>query len=276
MKTTGLSLGALGGPHTFNGKAATSLCEAYPLFGEIHYFPTSDDVLDAALRGKADAACAPEQMSLNGFHSGMLAKMVAPDSKLNIIAEVSRFYDCSLLAKPGADLRQLRMVFGHNGSIAHSRAWLESTLPWAKIEIVDTHSDVAARAVLDSDGSIASVGSPDLAHQHGLVQLASRIDGGAAVNYWAVSLLTVFDERPDRLLIVGRFGDDTRLSRLIEGLMSAGFAIRTACPKPSGRALYEYDYMLRFAGNGSLSAVRDVLAKFSDLRLAGAWTVRNP
>lgn len=270
-----MKLAALGGPHTFNGKAAMAILEAYPMFDRVVYFPTSDAVIEAALNGAADAACSPEQMSLNGFHPVMLAKIAPPESKLYVIAETARFYDCSLLGKPGATLRQVRSISGHNGSIAHSRGWLESTIPWATIQVVDTHSEVAARMVLDSDGSFASVGDAALGKEYGLIELASGIDGGSAVNYWAISLRPIFSECPNRLLLTGRFGNDSRLSSLIESLTAAGFHIRTVCPQPSRRAIYEYDYVLRFAGGAPLRQVEAAIKKFYPVRIAGAWTVQE-
>lgn len=268
-----MKLAALGGPHTFNGKAALAMVRAYPMFSEIVYCPTSEAVIEAALNGQADAACAPEQMSLNGFHTGMLARMASPGSVLNVIAETARFYSCSLLGKPGATMKQVKSISGHNGSIAHSRAWLEANLPWASIHVVETNSQVAAREVLDGDGSHASVGDVSLVADYGLAELASGIDGGSSVNYWAVSLKPLFVARPNRVLLTGRFGNDSQLSALIAALVPAGFHIRTACPQAGGHAIYEYDYMLRFVGNGALDAVQAVLKAFPSVRLAGAWTV---
>jgi prephenate dehydratase len=205
----------------------------------------------------------------------MLTRMVAADSRLYVIAETARRYGCSLLGKPGAGLAQLRRVFGHDGSIAHSRAWLERNVAQAEIAVVDTHSEVAARTVLDGDGLIASVGSPDLAAAYGLVELAKEIDDGSAVNYWAVSLRPIFPAAPTRLLVTGRFGNDVHLSELISALAGTGYLLRTVCPKATGRALFEYDYMLRFCGIGTLAAARAALAGLGTARLAGAWEARD-
>jgi prephenate dehydratase len=270
-----MKLAALGGPHTFNGKAAMAMLQDYPMFDQVSYFPTSEAVVEAALAGAADAACAPEQMSLSGFHSGMLSRMASPGSKLYVIAEKARFYSCSLLGKPGATLEKIRSVSGHNGSIAHSRSWLESHLPGAAIHVVDTNSEVAARTVLESDGSSASVGDPGLAADYGLVELAQKIDGGSAVNYWAISPRALFSDHPNRLLLTGRFANDARLSSLIQSLVRIGFHIRTACPQPSGQAIYEYDYMLRFVGGAALETVKGALSGFEAVRLAGAWNVKD-
>lgn len=271
----GLKLGALGGRYTFNARAAKEMLRRYPEFDEIVYFPTSDAAIDAALRGDVDATCAPEQTSRTGFHPGMLSRMTTPGSNLYVVGEAARRYGCSLIGKPGSSLARVQHVYGHDGSITHSRSWLESNLPGAKIEIVDTHSLIAARSVLDGDGTIASVGTPELAAEFGLLELAKDIDDGSAVNYWAVSRKQLFSTTPARLLVTGRFGDDTRLSALIFALAGTGYLLRSACPQSSGQALCEYDYMLRFAGSGSLDAVRAAVASFHSARLAGAWATRE-
>jgi len=77
MGKSGLTLGALGGPHTFNAKAAQRLIRHYPQFGEIVYFPTSEAVMQAALRGDVTAACGQEQTSKDGFHVCMHARIAA-------------------------------------------------------------------------------------------------------------------------------------------------------------------------------------------------------
>jgi len=121
---SGLTLAALGGHHTFNGQAAALLLRHYPEFARIAYFPTSDAVVEAALRGEVSAACGQEQTSKEGFHRGTQMRISVPGSRLHVIAEVSQRYQCSLLCKPGVRLDQVRRVLGHTGSIASSRPWL--------------------------------------------------------------------------------------------------------------------------------------------------------
>jgi prephenate dehydratase len=268
---SGLTLGALGGHHTFNGQAATLLMWHYPEFTGVVYFPTSDAVMEAALRGEVTAACGQEQTSKDGFHRGMQARISAPGSRLYVIAEVPQHYHCSLLCKPGARLEQVRRVLGHTGSIAHSRRWLERNLPDAEIETVDTNSTGAARAVLEGDGSIASVGSPDLAREFALAEMVAEIDDGSVVNYWAVSLSPLFDPAPDRLVVTGCFRGEPEMTEVVCGLRDGGFNLHAIFPRATGAALYEYDYVFRFWGNGSLEPVQSLLLRFPSMRLAGAW-----
>lgn len=275
MTKSGLTLGALGGPQTFNAQAAKRLLQQYSQFTDIVYFPTSEAVMQAALHGEVTAACGQEQTSKDGFHLGMQARMAAPGSQLYVAAEIAQAYHCSLLGKPGARLEQVRRILGHTGSIAHSRRWLERSLPGAKIETVETNSMGAARAVLDGDGSVVSVGSPDLAKEFGLSEIAREIDEGSVVNYWAVSLWPLFAPEPDRLVVTGRFRGEPEISQLICGLRDKGFDLHAVYPRASGAALYEYDYVFRFWGAGSLESVQALLSGFQSVRLAGAWRSRE-
>jgi len=275
MSAGALTLGALAGPQTFNAMAAARLVACYPEFGRIVYFPTSEATIEAAARGEVDAACGQEQTSLNGFHTGMQARLAAPQSQLHIVAEVSQRYRCSLLGKPGSEIGALRRVLGHDGSIAHSRRWLEASLPGAAIEVVTTSSLGAARAVLEGDGSIGSVGSPSIAREFGLAELVKEIDDGSVVNYWAVSREPRFSRTPDRLVVAWRCGEGSPMTGFIGAIAETGFVLQAIYPRATGTALFEYDYLFRFCGSGRLDDVRAALKPYHGARLAGAWIVRT-
>lgn len=264
-------LAALGGAQTFGAQAAALMLQKHPEFTEIVYYPTADAALAAVLAGEAGAMCGPEQMMNTGFHAGMHARMAAPDSRLHVIAQTTHAYHCALLGKPGAGLAQIRKVLGHTGSVTQSRPWLEANLPQAAIEIVGTNSLGAARSVLEGDGSIASVGTAELARECGLAELARDIDGGSVGSYWAISREARFSDAPTRVVLAGRFGGGGELSALIAALAGAGYALQGVSSKASGKALYEYDYLLRFKGTGRLDAIRAALAPFDSARLAGAF-----
>jgi len=274
----GLKLASLGGAQTFGDQASRMLMERYPEFTEIVYFKTVEEIFDAVEDGRVAAAVAPEQMTNTGFHPRQQALLVAPGSRLHVAAETTHEYHCSLLGKPGASISQIRRVIGHTGSVTQSRRWLEKHLPRAEIEIVHTNSREAARTVLESDGTIASVATSGMADQFGLVQLAKDIDGGSVGSYWAMSREPLFSEAPTRLVVTGRFGDEgeTRgqLSALVCKLANKGYVVQTISSQGSGEALYEFDYVLRFRGTGTLEEVRAALAPFRSARLAGAFEAR--
>lgn len=268
-------MAALGGPNTFGGDAARELCRLYPEFGEdIIYYRTAEEAL-AFEDGKADATCAPQMMQWTGVHPGIQAYIGSHGSKLYVVAELVHSYHCSLLVKPGTKLAQVRQVLGHTGSLTQCQQWFAKNLPQAEIVIVDTSSQGAAQSASESDGSIASVGTPGMARQYGLEEAAKEIDGGSAGSYWAISPHAVFSDNPTRLVVTGRFHDDGTLSPLIGALFALGFTLQTTYQAPSGKKLYEYDYTLRFAGKGTLASVQQALAPFPAARLAGAFELRS-
>ncbi|MBV8629957.1 MAG: hypothetical protein JOZ83_03475 [Silvibacterium sp.] len=272
MKRENLKLVALGGPNTFGGDAARSLRELYPEFTSTIYFPTEKEAANFAKNG-ADAFCAPQQMARTGFHPGIQSYVARPDSHLYIVAEVSHAYHCALLVKPGSKLAQVKRVLGHTGSITQSRPWLVANLPQAEIEIVDTSSQGAAQEVAASDGSVASVGTPGMAREYGLEQAGSDIDGGSIGSYWAISPHRLFSDRPQRLVVTGRFNEESNLSGLIAALAVRGFLLLTVYQVSSRERLFEYDYVMRFGGEASLADVEAVLSAHPLARLAGAFEV---
>ena len=268
-----MKLGALGGPNTFGGDAATQMIQLYPEFSGVVYFHTAEEGL--AFTSGNDAMCAPQQMARTGFHPRMNDRIANRDSRLYIIADVTHVYHCSFLVKPGAKLADIKEVRGHTGSITQSRPWLAQHVPQAEIHIVHTSSHEAAREVSLGDGTIASVGTPGMAKEFGLEQAGKEIDGGSSANYWALSPHALFSERPNQVLVTGRFDDRGDVGRLICGIGEAGFHFQTAFSQASGERLYEYDYVLRFGGHGTLGGIRAVLEKFPAARLAGAYESRQ-
>jgi prephenate dehydratase len=275
MTRTGLKLGSLGGPQTFGAQASKAMMQRFPEFAEIVYYPTADAAREAVVRGEVDALCAPEQMVNTGFHPGIQSWVAVPDSPLHIAAESTHVYHCTLLGKPGATLADVRKVIGHTGSVTQSRSWLEANLPNAEIEIIHTNSMYAGQSILESDGSIASVGTPELGRELGLTALAKDIDGGSVGNYWALCREPLFSDKPTRVVVAGRFADDGQLSRLIGALEQVGYLLQTISSATSGKALYQYDYVLRFRGEGKLEEVQSTLAPFKSARLAGAFESRE-
>lgn len=268
-----LTLGALGGPNTFGGDAARALMALYPEFTNVTYFHTAEEGFTFA--DQHDAMCAPQQMMKTGFHPGINAYVADQASRLYVIAETTHFYHCSLLLRPGARMGDVREVRGHTGSMTQCRDWIEKNIPGAKITIVHTSSHEAAREALNSDGSIASVGTPGMARQFGLEQAAIDIDGGSCANYWAISPHRLFSQKPDRVVVTGRFHDNGVAGRIATALAACGYEQRSVFTKASGSRLYEYDYLLWFGGKGDLAAIETALANFPRTRLAGAYDVKG-
>lgn len=271
--TTRLKVGTLGGPGTFAHQATEHLRKRYPELGDVSYFPAVEDVWEALESGKVDVIVLTEQTSRLGF-SEADKRVVTPDSRLYVFAEAVVPYGCSLLVKPGTRLEDIRHVYGH-GSLRMCQNWLARNLPGIPSSVHEKNSVEAAKEVAAGDGTTAVVGTLITAELTGLVPLARDIDEGASGNWWAISSAPHFSDRPDRLLIAGRFGGDGQLGDAITALAKTGYRLRTVYAQPTGRAIFEYDYLLSFLGSGQLAAVQQELSKFSATRLVAAYEARE-
>lgn len=271
-------LGALGGSATFGGQAADLFVAAYPEFAEVAYFPDVHAMFDAVDDGRIDAGCVPEQTARTGFHQRTYGRIADPGSPYVVNADVTHAYHCSLLGHPGTDLSTVTTVLGHTGSVSQSRPWLEANLPHAEIIIVDTNSLGAAQTVAAGDGTSASVGTTVAAERTGLVELVTDIDGGSVGSYWAVGRELRPADRPTRLVVAGRTGPagGASIGAVIGDLAQAGFVATTIFARPTGERLWEYDQVIRLAGEGDLSAVRDAVEAHPSMRLAGAYVTAEP
>jgi prephenate dehydratase len=276
VATMNLKLAALQGPNTFGGEAGRRFIQLYPeLFSpDMIFYDTAEGALGFE-DGRADASCAPQQMTLTGYHAGIQSYIARTDLTLYVIAEVEHAYHCTLLVKPGTPIEKVKRVLGHTGSITQSRAWLEKNAPHIEIIIVDTSSMDAAKTAKNGDGSTASIGTPGMAEEFGLEQLVNDVDGGSIGSYWAVSPKPIFSETPTRVLVAGRFHDDGRLTSIISAVDGAGFTLETIFTSPSGKRLFEYDYVMRFRGTGTLSAVKAAVKTVRGARLAGAFDIKE-
>lgn len=272
---TKLKLGALGGPVTFGGQAALLMKDLYPEFGEITFFPRSEEVATALREGRVDATVGPVETARADFMGRTMERLGRPNSRLYVLAEANHAYHCSLLVKPGTHLEKIRWVGGHTGSVSQCRGWLKEHLPNAEVVIVDTSSMGAADDVAKGDGTLASIGTPEAARFFGLEELSKEIDGSAVGCYWATSPQPLFSEAPSRVIVAGRLGGDGQLGDLVAALAGVGYRLLSAYGQASGSALFVYDYLLRFGGAGKLSDIQRELARLGSVRLIGAFEARQ-
>jgi len=101
--------------------------------------------------------------------------------------------------------------------------------------------------------------------------LAEDVDGGAVNGlWWVIANRPRFAPAPTRLCVALRAGDDGRLGELTGALAQAGMVLASAWPRPTGAALVEGDYLLRFRGAAALETAQAAIARCPGARLAGA------
>jgi prephenate dehydratase len=262
-------VGTLGGPGTFAAQATEHLRARHPWLGAVTYYPAMDEGFAALEVGAVAAIVFTAETDQTGFND-VHARIAVPGSRYHVIAEAAVPYACSLLARPGTALADVREVIGH-GSIRQCQRWLAAHLPQARIVTHGQNSMAAALEVAAGDGTQAVVGTRTTAEINGLAVLATNIDDGSLGNWWALAVAPRFSDTPDRLIVAARCGGDGGLGDLAGALTALGHRLRTVYARPSGARLHEYDYVLALTGAGERRAVERALVAFPTARLAGAF-----
>jgi chorismate mutase/prephenate dehydratase len=271
MMTSLLRVGTLGSAATFAGEATARLVTLRPDFGAPAYFPSMDACWGALASGSVDVAVLGVERTGQPNHGqAVIAQGFC------VIDQIDLPLRCSLYVKPGARAENIRLITGH-GSINQCGAWLDRHFPGVPRQIHALNSVAAAREVLSGDGSAAVIGSRSLPRViAGLTRLAEDIDDGAVCRWWAVSATPSFSETADTAVLAGRIGPDGTLGALAAAMTANGFAIATAAAFPVDRGVGVYDYLLGFTGDGRTADLQAALARFPDLRLAGAFRRCDP
>lgn len=271
------TIGALAGPHTFGGQAAALMLAARPDLGEVAYLPNSPELFADDGLWRVDAACVPAHTSKAGAHLSTHRKLASRDDMF-VVAEVDHEYHCALLVKPGTQLSDIRTVLGHTGSLNQSRGWLTANIPHAELTVVDTHSHGAALTVAAGKGTLAAVGTEDLAAETGLEMLARDIDGGSVGRYWAVGPRLLTSDTPDRVVIAGIGDTTTDFDAVLKLLHLGKFVVNVVFSESVGDRLL-HNKIVVYASGASASSL-DVLVRGLELipsfRLAGAYALTRP
>src|SRR5258708_22777003 len=112
--------------------------------------------LDGVLSGHADRAVVPIESSVEGGVNATLDELAA-GPQLLIKAEVIVPVEFALLARPGTELQDVKVVGGHPVAQPQCRQWLAKNLPEAHWRPTPANAD-AAPQVADSEIDAARAG----------------------------------------------------------------------------------------------------------------------
>jgi prephenate dehydratase len=236
--STSPSVGTLGSVLTFAGQATAALLSRRPELGEPAYLPTMDAVVEAVLDGTIDLGVLTSETSRTAC-TDTVARMLAGD-RLYVVDEILVPYHCALQVKPGTRLEQIKHVGGH-GSIRQCGDFLRTRLPGVTAAMHRQNSVVAAREVLEGDGSTAVIATEALAAEFGLEILEHDVDGGAVGGWWALSADLRRPDGADHLAL--RIDGAGALAVAMARLDEAGLVVRTVTNQPTGE-LFAYRYLL--------------------------------
>jgi prephenate dehydratase len=145
----------LGPAGTFTEAALRTLPDAE--HAELVPCPTIQAALEAVRLGSAERAVVPIESSVDGAVTATLDELATGD-ELFICAEVLLPIAFALLARPGAQLGEIRTVGGHPQAQAQCRRWLAGNLPDAEW-LPAASNAMAAQQVASGDLDAALAGA---------------------------------------------------------------------------------------------------------------------
>lgn len=232
------TVGTLGSVFTFAGQATAALLANRGAKAVTSYLSTMDAVVEAVLDGRIDQGVLTSETSRTAC-TDTAARLLAGDP-LFIVEEIVVPYHCALLVRPGTTLEDIRHVGGH-GSLRQCQEFLRTRLPRATAQMHEQNSVVAAREVLEGDGTTAVVATEALAAELGLTILERDVDGGAAGGWWA--LASKLDVAGDADHVALRVEGADELNRMLAVLTVHGLVVRTITNQPSGE-IFRYRYLI--------------------------------
>lgn len=266
----------LGPRGTFTEAAVRSLHADRPV--EAVSCPTIQATLDAVRNRSARRGVVPIESSVEGAVTATLDEL-ATGLDLVICAEVLVGVQFSLLARPGAQLADIKLISGHPQAQAQCRKWLTGYLPAAEWVPAPSNAD-AARQVAEGQVDAALAGG-FAAELYGLEILAAEVNdkAGAVTRFVEVGLPGPLPEATgtDRTSVVAFLADD-HPGALMEILSQ--FAVRRINltrieSRPTGDGIGRYCFFIDCEGHAAHAGVGEALMGLrracSDVRFLGSY-----
>lgn len=156
-------LGYLGPSGTFSHQAAMEWSGGKD---ELREFSTIYSAILAVENGELDRAIVPIENSIEGSVN-MTLDTLAFDVDLYITGEYVLHVSQNLMVKKGCKIEDIKLIASHPQAVGQSSRMLSKSFGSTPIEFTDSTAAAAKRAS-QSDGSVACIGSPNLAELYGL------------------------------------------------------------------------------------------------------------
>ncbi len=159
------------GPHgTFTEQAASR----FDGKADLVPFTSVSDAAAAVDNGRADEAVVPIENSLEGSVTDTLDLLIH-DSRLSIRNELVLPIKHCLLARKGADIADIEVVYSHPQALAQCRTFLARRLPEAQL-VASLSTSAAVDEMQRTQGAAAAVANERAAELYGTAILAQGIE----------------------------------------------------------------------------------------------------
>jgi prephenate dehydratase len=253
----------LGPPGTFGEEAATRFmpgASSLPC-------PSHAAVAAAVESGAARLGVLAIENSLNGSVAETLDILIH-DTDLRIQAEVVVPVVHHLIAKPGATLADIRVVFSHPQALGQCRRFLERELPGTQLEAALSTS-LAVELALSHGPDAAAISTERAASLHGGAILARSIQD-ADNNVTRFVVIGSGSPAPtgrDRTSIAFTFAEDRpgALASVLDEFARRAINCTKIESRPTKEVFGEYAFLVDFQGHEQDEAGREVLAAIRPL-----------
>ncbi|WP_028475994.1 prephenate dehydratase [Nocardia sp. CNY236] len=238
--------------------------------------PSQGAALDAIRSGEVDGAVVPIESSVEGSISATLDSL-AIGPRLQIVAETELEVSFTILGKPGASLRDARVLAAYPVAAAQVRSWVAHHLPHVRLHT--SESNAAAAEDVVAGRADAAVSTALAGERRGLVALASGV-----ADYEQAITRFVLCTRPavappatgtDRTSIVLELPNEPgSLMRAFAEFATRGIDLTRIESRPTRTIIGTYRFYLDCVGHIDDAAVAEALKalhRTARIRFLGSW-----
>lgn len=252
----------LGPPGTFTEEAAL----VYDSKAQLIPFPSIPAVATAVASGMAEEGVVAIENSLEGSVTDTLDLLIH-DSVLLINRELVLPIEHQLLAKPGTEASQVKVIFSHPQALAQCRQFVERVFPRADA-VAALSTAAAVEEMMASSQPSAAIGTARAAEIYGAETLAKGIQDQAS-NVTRFVVLAKEDHPPtgdDKTSFCFSFADDRPgvLVEVLQEFANRKINLAKVESRPSKEVLGKYIFLTDLEGHRDDPQVREALGRVKD------------
>ena len=231
------------------GTYTQEACESFFMKkGEYIPFRTVPEAVEALTSGESDYAVIPQENTIGGAVTDYIDTLIDTPG-LSMEGEVELPIRQNLLALPGTELSDIRMVYSHKQGIAQSRRWLEENLPDAELVEVSSTAEGAKKVSKSKEKNCAAIASAGCARLYSLDILAENIQKNDKnkTRFYVLSTKAPSHEKAERMAFIAS-GSAEELPSLMTRISEQDLILVTLHDRPLKTRLGEYHYVIECAG----------------------------
>lgn len=266
-----VSVGFLGPKGTFSQAA---VMQHFGASGELHDFPTIDEVFAAVASGGVKYGVVPVENSTEGAINNTQDCLI--DTRLRIVGEQIVLVVHNLLARDNATFAGIRRIASHKQSLAQCRKWLQINAPGR--ELVECSSNAEAARLALSDDSIAAIAGKIAAETYGLQVLYEAIQDQShnSTRFLVLANASTQSTGKDKTsLLVYTENKPGALFRVLQPFEELQISLTKIETRPSKKEAWEYVFFIDFEGHEDDEKIKILFNKLktctAEVKILGSY-----